>query len=370
MPVLYHERQIAALCGQHCLNNLLQGPYFTEDALAELALELDAREEALMLSEGVTADARRFLDAPSGNVDESGNFSIQVLSEALKRSHGLTLEDARTDSGRALLRDPSSQLGFVLNRSSHWYCLRKLEGVWWRLNSSEANPERLSQPDLVNSLAHLSDANWSIFVVHEEPGSFPMPMLRDPADAEHWVDTAKPRGESSRFGGTMSGPLRPPSPKFAPFSGAGNTLGGGGGVATGTAAAAAAASDAGGEDAQLALALAMSRDLAGVERLKTRLPAQPADGAAAARVALRLPDGSRLSRRFPPHSSVQSLVDVVCIALAEGAVGSGSYEMRSQHPPFKLCFTSDAKGDQKCEGGLTIEEAGLCPSAQLHISAI
>ena len=26
---IYHEKQVASLCGQHCLNNLLQGPYFT-----------------------------------------------------------------------------------------------------------------------------------------------------------------------------------------------------------------------------------------------------------------------------------------------------------------------------------------------------
>lgn len=29
--------QVAALCGQHCLNNLLQGPYFSEVSLAEIA---------------------------------------------------------------------------------------------------------------------------------------------------------------------------------------------------------------------------------------------------------------------------------------------------------------------------------------------
>lgn len=40
--------------------------------------ELDAKERALMLSEGMTADASRFLAEASGNVDESGNFSIQV----------------------------------------------------------------------------------------------------------------------------------------------------------------------------------------------------------------------------------------------------------------------------------------------------
>ena len=34
---LFHETQIGALCGQHVLNNLLQGPYITLDVLSEIA---------------------------------------------------------------------------------------------------------------------------------------------------------------------------------------------------------------------------------------------------------------------------------------------------------------------------------------------
>ena len=95
MTILYHEKQESALCGQHCLNNLLQGPYFNAGALADIAHELDRKEQALMMSEGMTADAIAFMREASGNVDAQGNFSIQVLSEALKRSFGLELSDVR-----------------------------------------------------------------------------------------------------------------------------------------------------------------------------------------------------------------------------------------------------------------------------------
>ena len=44
MVYLYHERQVAALCGQHCLNNLLQGPVFGAGDLASIAHSLDAAE--------------------------------------------------------------------------------------------------------------------------------------------------------------------------------------------------------------------------------------------------------------------------------------------------------------------------------------
>ena len=64
MVLLYFERQVAALCGQHCLNNLLQGAYFTEIDLAEIAQDLDRKEKALMLEAGVTPEARAFLSEP------------------------------------------------------------------------------------------------------------------------------------------------------------------------------------------------------------------------------------------------------------------------------------------------------------------
>ena len=47
---IYHEKQAAALCGVHCLNNLLQGPYLNAGVLADIAHELDAAERKLMFS--------------------------------------------------------------------------------------------------------------------------------------------------------------------------------------------------------------------------------------------------------------------------------------------------------------------------------
>lgn len=59
---IYHEKQQSALCGQHCLNNLIQGPLFTTMGLATIAQELDARERQLMLEMGTeTADAIKYL---------------------------------------------------------------------------------------------------------------------------------------------------------------------------------------------------------------------------------------------------------------------------------------------------------------------
>ena len=153
MTILYHEKQESALCGQHCLNNLLQGPYFNAGALADIAHELDRKEQALMMSEGMTADAIAFMREASGNVDAQGNFSIQVLSEALKRSFGLELSDVRHEEVRPLMREPAKAEGFVINRHAHWLCLRKLDGQWWRINSTEEAPERIADHHISRDLA-------------------------------------------------------------------------------------------------------------------------------------------------------------------------------------------------------------------------
>jgi hypothetical protein len=57
--LLYIPYVDAALCGVHCLNNLLQGRYFSEVDLARIAHEMDAAEKALMLAGG--ADSSDFL---------------------------------------------------------------------------------------------------------------------------------------------------------------------------------------------------------------------------------------------------------------------------------------------------------------------
>jgi ataxin-3 len=45
---IYHERQEAALCGQHALNNLVQACAFSSESLANLAHQLDQMELNVM----------------------------------------------------------------------------------------------------------------------------------------------------------------------------------------------------------------------------------------------------------------------------------------------------------------------------------
>jgi ataxin-3 len=118
---IYHERQDSLLCGQHCINNLLQGPYFNAVDLSDIAIELDSIENSLIESydndnnkynnnsvvdtilndvsaviNGRSAHAHKISShsttAKSNNVDDSGNYSIQVLKCALQRFNNIELE--------------------------------------------------------------------------------------------------------------------------------------------------------------------------------------------------------------------------------------------------------------------------------------
>uniref|UniRef100_A0A2K5F646 ubiquitinyl hydrolase 1 n=1 Tax=Aotus nancymaae TaxID=37293 RepID=A0A2K5F646_AOTNA len=84
MEFIFHEKQEGSLCAQHCLNNLFQGEYFSPVELASTAHQLDEEERMRMAEGGVSSeDYRAFLQQPSGNMDDTGFFSIQDMPLSL-----------------------------------------------------------------------------------------------------------------------------------------------------------------------------------------------------------------------------------------------------------------------------------------------
>lgn len=175
------EKQESALCGTHALNNLLQGPYFSEVDMAGVAAALDDRERALM-AEGDAAGGGgvdsaaylSFMAADSSNVDESGNFSIEVLSACL-RNFNLECVNMASPACAGARAAPLAQDAFLCNLHAHWLALRKLDGRWWNLNSLQTDndgwgPTPISDFFLDTLLHSLQERRWSIFVVS---GSFP-----------------------------------------------------------------------------------------------------------------------------------------------------------------------------------------------------
>ncbi|CAD8078020.1 unnamed protein product [Paramecium sonneborni] len=164
--VIYWEKQgYDQLCGVHCINSLLQGPYFNEVELATIAQELDRQEIELL---GQTGHRYK-----SQNVAEDGNFSIQVLAEALKKLGDIFIESV--DSKINQNQDLSQETGFICNSSAHWFSIRKIENVWYNLNSTnKRGPEIISDFYLSAFLLSVKENGYQIFVVK---GVYPPPQL-------------------------------------------------------------------------------------------------------------------------------------------------------------------------------------------------
>lgn len=167
MEAIFHEKQEGSLCAQHCLNALLQGAYFTPVDLSTLAQRLDEEERLRMAECGEESEEyRKFLQQPSGNMDDSGYFSIQVISSALE-VWGLELvpHSSTDERVRTALSDPTTMQAFICNYKDHWFTIRRLGNQWFNLNSLLANPELITDTYLSLFLAQLRNEGYSIFVI-------------------------------------------------------------------------------------------------------------------------------------------------------------------------------------------------------------
>ncbi|XP_075700444.1 ataxin-3 [Rhinoderma darwinii] len=165
MEVIFHEKQEGSLCAQHCLNNLLQGEYFSPVELSSIAMQLDEQERMRMAEGGLSStEYRTFIQQPSGNMDDSGFFSIQVISDALG-VWGLELILFNSPEYQILGIDPINERAFICNYKEHWFTVRKLGKQWFNLNSLLTGPELISDTYLALFLAQLQQEGYSIFVV-------------------------------------------------------------------------------------------------------------------------------------------------------------------------------------------------------------
>ena len=92
---VYFEHQLNdQLCGLHCLNSLLQGPYFDEISLSQVGIELEKQERALLGNENVLVYLL-IHQSDYENVGLDGNFNIQVIAGAMKQCCGAYLESVQ-----------------------------------------------------------------------------------------------------------------------------------------------------------------------------------------------------------------------------------------------------------------------------------
>eukprot|EP00164_Ancoracysta_twista_P004979 GFYU01006773.1.p1 GENE.GFYU01006773.1~~GFYU01006773.1.p1 ORF type:complete len:237 (+),score=55.19 GFYU01006773.1:43-753(+) len=179
---IYHEKQEGQLCGVHCLNALLQGPYFTEVDLMEIAHKLDAAEKKVMAEMGTdTTDFVKYAAEDSGNVNDSGFFSIQVLSEALKvwDLECVSLNSPEMEYARA---NPCDQPGYICNLHEHWYTIRRFgpNRIWFDINSMHNAAEHISDTYMSLLLEQLRQQGYSIFVIKGNLPQCEADMMTEP----------------------------------------------------------------------------------------------------------------------------------------------------------------------------------------------
>ncbi len=145
---------------------MLQFPAVSAADLAEIAQGLDAKERVAMAEQGVdSADFIRFLGEDSGNVAGDGNFSVQVLSEALS-VWNLEVVSVTSPDAKEAKQNPLAQNAFILNLGSHWFTVRKIGGVFWNLNSlNKGGPEEIGDFYLALLFDTLMQEGYSIFVI-------------------------------------------------------------------------------------------------------------------------------------------------------------------------------------------------------------
>lgn len=159
---IYFEKQSNdRLCGVHCLNSLLQGPYFDPGMLSEIGLRLDEMENAL------------YSGGPSqhSNVDDDGNYNIQVLTEALK-VYGAEIVPLRNSEAVKLINKNMDKVeAFIFNSSTHWFSIRKIDNIWFNLNSTNSlpGPELISDFYLSAFIQGTEDIGYTNFLVNKLP---------------------------------------------------------------------------------------------------------------------------------------------------------------------------------------------------------
>ncbi|CAG9321478.1 ATXN3_1 [Blepharisma stoltei] len=154
---IYWERQsFNLLCGVHALNSLLQGPYFTKKKLDKISKELDNEEKALFESYNT-----------SENFDETGFYSIQVMSKALL-SKGFDCSHYTTKQFEKW--DEQNESAFLLHVGLHWIAVRKIGVYWYVLNSLRPlGPQALSETGLQENIrSTLKNQSYCWFLVSGE----------------------------------------------------------------------------------------------------------------------------------------------------------------------------------------------------------
>jgi len=332
---IYHERQDALLCGQHALNNLVQSQLFSPDSLADIALQLDQVELDLLANNNEGGmNSKEYIQRVAGgslNVDDSGNYSIEVLRAALMNKCQLTLSNVKQESIRFL--DITEFDGFICNRDSHWIAIRKINDKFWNLNSVIEKPEVISHFRLAAELEGLQREGYSVFCV-VEIGSLPS-ICKDEKERDErglskfwWKESDLLSGTAGKKSSAMEDPWRNVAGNGMRLDGKSTTRKNSSWLEDETE---------GMTEAQM-MEVAMQMSLQQVESTQpdvrlVNLPEEPSQNVPGVlRIRFRLPDGRKKERRFMKDDRVLLLYTYI----NKESPSDKRLELRAGFPPRDL----------------------------------
>ena len=165
---IYHEEQSLLNCGLHTINNILQEPCYTKKDLENICKELHKGKSIFSIN-------------PHKSVLGLGDFDINVLIVALMRKDlDMVWYDARKPVEEIYLKD-QNLIGLVINWSgkksfwdkflpstNHWYAIRKLDDIYYNLDSRLSKQETFkSYEDVYRHLNAIKKDNAHIFLIRK-----------------------------------------------------------------------------------------------------------------------------------------------------------------------------------------------------------
>ncbi|KAK1299074.1 hypothetical protein QJS10_CPB14g01715 [Acorus calamus] len=187
--MLYHETHQSKLRAVHCVNTVLQGPFFFDHELTDLA--------SYLYNKVYYDDDDDVFDIDVSHiVSLGGHFCLQVVRAALEvwNLHVIPIEDDE----RAKI-DPGLENAFICHGQNNWVCARRVGGEWYSFDGARDVPERLSKHDLSAYFDALRDDGWGVFAVRGDlPDECPVSSSR----YGKWVLPEDARGakKSGSFG--------------------------------------------------------------------------------------------------------------------------------------------------------------------------
>lgn len=109
-------------------------------------------------------------------MSEDGNYNVQVLSEGLK-SLGAEIQPLKkSEAIRLVEKELNNVEALIFNSSTHWFAIRKIDNIWFNLNSTNSypGPEIISDFYLSAFIQGTQDIGYTNFLIKNVP---PLPVL-------------------------------------------------------------------------------------------------------------------------------------------------------------------------------------------------